>query len=100
MSWTDLTDRQRQLDRSIASCGIKLDSSSGCVNKVMKAIGANNSERDYVISRIAIRLRTQTLLTNVDEQITKAEDMLQQFEKDDKEWERKGRNLGFNFRNK
>lgn len=97
MSWNDLTDRQKQLDRYIESCGIKLDSSKACLAKVMRAIGADNYEKDYVASRIALRLRTQTLLGDVDEQISKTENMLKQFEDDDKEWERKGRSLGFNF---
>lgn len=97
MGWNDLTNRQKQLDRSIDSCGIKLDSGNGCINKVMKAIGANSDERDFVSSRIALRLKAQALLGNVDAQISNIEDTLQQFEKDDKEWERRGRNLGFHF---
>lgn len=97
MNWNDLTDRQKLLDRKIDSCGIKLDRSTGCLRNVMRAIGAQNDEADYVTSRITLRLKTQSLLGQVDEEISKTENMLKQFEEDDKEWERRGRSLGFNF---
>lgn len=63
----------------------------------MRAIGAQNAEADYVGSRITLMLKTQSLLGQVDEEISKTENMLKQFGVDDKEWERKGRSLGFNF---
>lgn len=97
MSWNDLTDRQKLLDRKIDSCGIKLDGSAGCLRNVMRAIGAQNDEADYVASRITLRLKTQSLIGQVDEEVSKTENMLKQFEEDDKEWERRGRTLGFNF---
>lgn len=97
MSWYDLTERQQELDRAIERSGVKLDSSNSCLRKVMRAIGAKNSEEDYVRSRIALRLKTQALLDDTDDFISKTEKMLDDFKKDDEEWERKGRKLGFKF---
>lgn len=97
MSWQDLSDREKDLDRSIESCGIKLDSSSNCLSRVMRAIGAVKSEELFVKSRIAIRIRTASLLSDTDKQIDDVEKLLERFKKDDEEWERKGRELGFKF---
>ena len=68
-----------------------------CLNKVMKAIGATSNEEDYVRSRIALRLKAQTLLDDTDDFISRTEKMLDGFKKDDEKWEREGRRLGFNF---
>lgn len=97
MGWYDLTSRQQELDRRIENCGIKLDTSNSCLKKVMRATVATSSEEDYVRSRIALRLKTQALLDETDDFINRTEKMLEDFEKDDKEWERKGRALGFDF---
>lgn len=97
MSWNDLTERQKDLDRSIEQCGIKLDDSTTCLSKVMRAIGANSTEASFVKARINLRLKTQTALERADDLISRTEGMLEQFEKDDEEWRRKGRSLGFNF---
>lgn len=40
MACSDLTDRQKQLDRLIDSYGVKLDATNGRVEKVARAIGA------------------------------------------------------------
>ena len=97
MSWNTLTDRQKQLDRLIDSCGVKLDSSDSCLRKVMRAIGADASETFFVKQRIELRLRTAGLLSETDTFISNTEQMLDQFEKDDEEWRRKGRMFGFDF---
>ena len=97
MGWYDLTSRQQELDRKKVISGIKLDSSSSCLKKVMRAIGASSSEEDYVSSRIALRLKTQALLDDTDDFINRTEKMLDDFKKDDKKWEREGRKLGFKF---
>lgn len=97
MSWQDLSDREKELDRKIESCGIKLDPSSNCLGRVMRAIGAMKGEESYVKSRIALRLRTSSLLSDTDKQIDDVEKMLERFKKDDEEWERRGRELGFKF---
>lgn len=97
MSWNDLTDRQKSLDRAIEASGIKLDSSRSCLMKVMKTIGANASEEDFVKERIALRLRTQQLLDDTDQFIDKTNKMLDEFEKDDARWRAIGRSLGFDF---
>lgn len=97
MVWSDLTKRQQELDKAVDRSGIKLDSSKGCPRKVMKAIGAKEDEAVFVQSRIALRLRVQSLLDETDDFINRTEKMLDDFEKDDKEWERKGRALGFDF---
>ena len=39
MAWSNLTDRQRQLDRLIDGCGVKIDATNGCVEKVARTIG-------------------------------------------------------------
>lgn len=97
MSWNDLTDRQKQLDRLIDGCGIKLNSTNSCVEKVARTIGATSSELGFVQHRIELRLKTAALLDKSDALISNTEEMLDQFEKDDEEWRRKGKKFGFNF---
>ncbi len=97
MAWSNLTDRQKQLDRLIDGCGIKLNSTNSCVEKVARAIGATSSELDFVQQRIELRLRTSALLEKTDAFISNTERMLDQFEKDDKKWRRKGKKFGFDF---
>lgn len=95
MSWKTLTDRQKQLDRLIETCGIQLDTSDSCLKHVTKAIGATSDDVPFVKERIELRLRTAALLDKTDAFISNTERMLDQFEKDDEEWRRKGRPLGF-----
>ena len=98
MAWCDLTDRQKQLDRLIDGCGVKLDATNDCVKRVAHAIGATNGELGFVWQRIELRLRTAALLNKTDEFISNTEQMLDRFEKDDEEWRRRGRALGFDFK--
>lgn len=97
MAWNDLTLREKQLDRLIDGCGIKLNSTNSCVEKVARAIGATSGEIDFVRQRVELRLRTVALLDKTDKFISNTEQMLDQFEKDDEEWRRKGKKFGFNF---
>lgn len=97
MSWNDLTPRQQSLDRAIEATGIKLDNTSSCLKKVMKAIGADDSEEAFVKERIALHLRTQQLLDDTDNFIDKTNKMLDEFEKDDARWRALGKKLGFDF---
>lgn len=97
MSWNSLTDRQKSLDRAIEQCGVRLDNSDACLRRVMGAIGATASEAAFVKQRIDLRLRTSALLDKTDDFISNTERMLDQFEKDDEEWRKKGRALGFDF---
>lgn len=97
MAWNDLTDRQKQLDRLIDSYCVKLDATNSCVEKVARAIGATSSELGFVQQRIELRLKTAALLDKSDAFISNTERMLDQFEKDDEEWRRKGKALGFDF---
>jgi len=97
MSWNSLTERQKSLDRTIEQCGVKLDNSDACLHRVMSAIGASASETSYVKQRIELRLRTAALLNQTDDFISNTEKMLEQFEKDDEEWRRKGSALGVDF---
>lgn len=97
MSWNNLTDRQKQLDRKIDGCGVKLDTSNKCVEKVARSIGATKEEYPFVRERIILRLRTAAVLEKTDAFIANTERTLDQFEKDDEEWRRKGKGLGFNF---
>ena len=97
MSWNDLTNRQKSLDRAIDASGVQLDSSRSCLMKVIKAIGADASEEDFVKERIALRLRTQQLLDDTDNFINKTNKMLDEFEKDDERWRALGKKLGFDF---
>ena len=97
MGWYALPSRQQELDRNIENTSIKLESSSSCLKKVMRAIGASSNEEDYVKSRIALRLKAQALLDDTDDFINRTEKMLDDFKKDDKKWEREGRKLGFKF---
>lgn len=100
MAWSDLTDRQKQLDRAIEGCGVKLENSRSCLKKVMGKISANASEESFVAQRIQLRLKTKALLGETDKFISDTEAMLDRFKIEDEEWERRGRNLGFNFWNK
>ena len=97
MAWNDLTDRQKQLDRLIDSCGVQLDATNGCAEKVARSIGATSGELSFVRQRIELQLRTAALLDKTDAFISNTEQMLDQFEKDDEEWRKRGRDLGFNF---
>ena len=97
MACSDLTDRQKQLGRLIDGCGIKLNSTNSCVEKVARTIGATSSELGFVQQRIELRLKTAALLDKSDAFISNTERMLDQFEKDDEEWRRKGKALGFDF---
>lgn len=97
MAWNDLTERQKQLDRAIEGCGVKLENSCACLKKVMGRICASASEEAFVAQRIQLKLRTQALLGDTDKFISDTEAMLDRFKKDDEEWERRGRNLGFKF---
>lgn len=97
MSWQDLSNREKELDRNIEVCGMRLDNTNSCLRNVMRRIGALQSEETFVKSRIALRIRTANLLSDSDKQIDNIENMLERFKKDDEEWERKGRELGFKF---
>lgn len=97
MSWNDLTQRQKSLDRAIDATGIKLDNSQSCLRKVMNAIGASDDEESFVRERIALRLRVQQVLNDTDSFIDRTNRTLDDFEKDDERWRRSGRELGFDF---
>lgn len=97
MSWQDLSNREKELDRKIEVCGIRLENTNSCLRNVMRRIGALQGEEAFVKSRIALRMRTANLLSDTDKQISDIENMLDRFKKDDEEWERKGRELGFKF---
>ena len=97
MSWNELTNRQKSLDRAIDASGVKLDNSEICLRKVMKAIGADASEKTFVKERIALRLRAQQLLDDAGHFIEKTEKMLDDFDKDDARWRLIGKKFGFDF---
>jgi len=97
MAWTDLTYRQKQLDRAIDGCGVKLDGSDRCLNKVMEAIDALPDEMAFVRERIVLRLRTQQLLSDTDKFIDNTNRALDAFEKDDARWEFLGKKLGIDL---
>lgn len=97
MSWSTLTERQKQLDRAIDGSGVKLDASERCLRQVMRAINALPIEESFVRERVALRLRTMELLDKTDKFISETDAMLDRFERDDEEWRRRGRTLGFDF---
>lgn len=97
MSWNSLTERQKELDKAIERSGITLDGSDACLQRVMDTIGATPAEREYVRSRIGVRLRAAAILNETDDFIRNTERMLEEFERDDEEWRRRGRALGFDF---
>ena len=97
MSWDNLTNRQKQLDRLIDSCGVRLDATNSSLEQVVHAIGATNSELPFVRQRIELRLRAAALLNDTDQFISNTGKTLNQFELDDEKWRQKGRELGFNF---
>ena len=81
----------------IDGCGVKIDTTNGCGEKLARLIGATSCEFDFVRQRIELRLRTAALLDKTDAFISNTEHMLDQFGKDDEEWRKRGRDLGFNF---
>lgn len=97
MSWNSLADRQKSLDRAIEQCGVEFGNSDTCLRRVMSVSGASASEATFVKHRIELRLRTATLFNKTDDYISNTEKMLDQFEKDDEEWRRKGCSLAFDF---
>ena len=97
MTWNNLTDRQKQLDKAIQVSGIALNSSDSCLRNVMNQIGASPSEKEFIKQRILLRLRAASLLDETDVFIDKTERMLEDLEKDDQEWKRRGKALGFDF---
>lgn len=95
-----LTRREKELEHAIDHCGIPLDKFSNtdtCIRDVMRRIGASPSDYDFVRARVAVRVKTAAAIARADGLISGTEKMLSQFEQDDKEWERKGRELGFKF---
>lgn len=97
MAWNDLTLREKQLDRLIDGCGVKIDETNECVEKIARAIGAKSDEICFVRQRIELRLRTAALLDKTDKFISNTEQILEQSEKDDEEWRRRGKALGLDF---
>lgn len=97
MKWDEMSIRQKSLDKAIEQCGLNLDNSDACLCRVMNAIGVTSSETSFVKQRIEFKLRTSALLNNMDNFISNTERMLGKFEKDDEEWRRRGRTLGFEF---
>lgn len=95
-----LTQREKALDQAIDHCGIALDkfaNTESCIRDVMRRIGATASDYDFVRSRVAVRVKTAAAIARADGLIGSTERMLDRFEQDDKEWERKGKALGFKF---
>ena len=97
MSWNDLTERQKQLDRAIDDCGVKLDNSQRCVKKVMEAIGANPDEEPFVCERIILRLRTQQITSDTDAFVDRTNRTLDAFERDEARWKALGKKLGIDL---
>ena len=94
---TITSQREIDLDRAIDRCGIpmeKFKNTEFCVREVMRKIGASESDYEFVKSRVALRVKTAVVLARADALIGNAEKTLDQFEKDDQEWERKGKDLG------
>lgn len=56
MAWTDLTYRQKQLDRAIDGCGVKLDGSDRCLKKVMEAIEKDDARWEFLGKKLGIDL--------------------------------------------
>lgn len=163
MAWSDLSEREKNLDRKItASVDYELfekgilkytdvyNLKNETIDRFMEITGATPNERDFIISRIKARLKAKGLLSRVDSQTNEFENILkkttqaavnnvktnnssltqkrvstikqtestdstftelmkmndladacehilEQFKKSDNEFERKGRELGFNF---
>lgn len=51
-----LTDRQKQLDRAIEDCGVKLDGSDRCLKKVMEAIEKDDARWEFLGKKLGIDL--------------------------------------------
>lgn len=76
---------------------MKLDGSDWCLKKVMQAIGAHPDEAAFVRERIALRLRTQQLLSDTDKFIDNTNRTLDAFERDNARWESLGKKLGIDL---
>lgn len=94
-----MTQREKELDGAIDKCGLPLETFSvtPLIQDVMRRIGAEPSEYDFVKSHIAARVRIAATLGRADSLISGTERMLNRFEQEDKEFERIGKALGFKF---
>ena len=76
MNWASLDAHHKNLANAVDSCGIPLDTSSSCLKRVMKAIGADPSDAAFVRQRIALNLETSDFLDYADGIIRQAEKLL------------------------
>ena len=100
MSWNNLTDRQKDLDRAIDRCGItasQLSMAPACIKEVCRRIGASSSEEPFIRERIALRLKTASVLQDTNAFIGKTEAQLDRLAEDDKRWEQRLKAVGINL---
>lgn len=97
MAWKDLTEREVELAKAIDKCGIKVENTHDCLHQVMRAIGARESEAKFVAHRIQLHVKANQLIVETEDLIAKTNRMLADFDNSDKEWERIGKRLGFDF---
>ncbi|MGV8093469.1 MAG: hypothetical protein AB2L24_16540 [Mangrovibacterium sp.] len=104
-AWNTLTDKEKELDRRISSIGQSnfqetqcfFDMSEKTIDDVMKKIGALPKERDFVIDRMKLYVRAGEALNRADKLIKTHSRLLDTFEKEDKKWAAKNKELGLDL---
>lgn len=79
LPFDELTDHQRSLCNAIDTCGVNLDNSERCLQRVMKAINADPSDAAFVKERIALNIETSNFIDFVDSQLREAEKLIKKF---------------------
>jgi hypothetical protein len=112
MSWNELSEREKNLDGKISkffsqtindknmknySHVINLNEKT--IEKFMKITGADKSEREFIISRIKVRIKICESIIKADKLLNTV-DKLSDRKKIDDEWEQKGREMGINITHK
>lgn len=76
LPFDELTDHQRSLCYAIDTCGVNLDNSERCLQRVMKAINADSSDIAFVKQRIALNIENSDFIKFVDDELRKAEKLI------------------------
>ncbi len=75
MAWNDLTEREKELDRGIDKYGGEdsrkwrklFNTKKTTIDKIMDYTGAKTNERNFIIRRVELRLKTFDLLDATDD---------------------------------
>lgn len=97
MAWKDLTEREKYLDKGISKYGGEdssqwrrlFNTKKTTIDRIMDFTGAESHERNFIISRIELRVKTLDLLETTDDKINDVSIITSHFDKDLKGWDKK-----------